>query len=211
MAEVNYPLTRPQRSIGQLIVRALAFVVIVVTCYLALVVYLVRVQSHRDETQPADAAIVLGAAVWAGSPSPVLTARLNHALELFQKKQVSYIIVTGGTGTGDNMSEAEAGAQFLIANGVPATNILLEREGRSTYQSLAAAAQLAQPLQLRRVLLVSDPFHMLRSLKMAYDLGFEAYASPTQTSPISSQPTQESFHMLREAVAYTTYVFGFSH
>jgi uncharacterized SAM-binding protein YcdF (DUF218 family) len=208
MSDANYLIARPKQPLMVTIIKGVVWVWVVVALYLAGLVYLVKVQSGLDETQPADAAIVLGAAVWAGSPSPVLTARLAHALELFQKKQVNYIIVTGGTGTGDNLSEAEAGAQYLIENGVPASNIVLERDGRSTLQSLQAAAQLAAPLRLKRVLLVSDPFHMLRSLKMAHDLGFEAFASPTQTSPISTRPREEWLYMVREAIAYTSYVFG---
>ncbi|MFM2308010.1 MAG: hypothetical protein RLY87_130 [Chloroflexota bacterium] len=208
MSDANYLIARPKQPIIVTLIRAVLWLFLVITVYLVGVVGLVRMQSTIDQTQPADAAIVLGAAVWAGSPSPVLSARLAHALDLFQKKQVNYIIVTGGTGTGDDLSEAEAGARFLIENGVPAANILLEREGRSTYQSMQAAALLAAPLRLQRVLLVSDPFHMLRSLKMAQDLGFEAYASPTKTSPISSRPVEEWLYMIREAVAYTTYVFG---
>ncbi len=208
MSDANYLIARPKQSLLVTIVKAVVWLVVVVGMCLAGLVYLVKVQSGVDETQPADAAIVLGAAVWAGSPSPVLTARLAHALDLFLKKQVNYIIVTGGTGTGDNLSEADAGARFLIENGVPAANILLEREGRSTLQSLQGAAQLAAPLRLKRVLLVSDPFHMLRSLKMAHDLGFDAFASPTQTSPISTRPIEEWVYMVREAIAYTSYVFG---
>ena len=208
MSDANYLIARPKQPLMVTIIKGVVWVWVVVALYLAGLVYLVKVQSGLDETQPADAAIVLGAAVWAGSPSPVLTARLAHALDLFQKKQVNYIIVTGGVGTGDNLSEAEAGAQYLIENGVPASNIVLERDGRSTLQSLQAAAQLAAPLRLKRVLLVSDPFHMLRSLKMAHDLGFEAFASPTQTSPISTRPREEWLYMVREAIAYTSYVFG---
>ena len=208
MSDANYLIARPKQPLIVTIFRGVTWVVLVLGVYLAGLVYLVKVQSDLDQTQPADAAIVLGAAVWAGSPSPVLTARLAHALELFQKKQVNYIIVTGGTGTGDNLSEAEAGAQYLIENGVPASNIVMERDGRSTLQSLQAAARLAAPLRLQRVLLVSDPFHMLRSLKMAHDLGFEAFASPTQTSPISTRPREEWLYMVREAIAYTSYVFG---
>jgi uncharacterized SAM-binding protein YcdF (DUF218 family) len=208
MSDANYLIARPKQPLMVTIIKGVVWVWVVVALYLAGLVYLVKVQSGLDETQPADAAIVLGAAVWAGSPSPVLTARLAHALDLFQKKQVNYIIVTGGVGTGDNLSEAEAGAQYLIENGVPASNIVLERDGRSTLQSLQAAAQLAAPLRLKRVLLVSDPFHMLRSLKMAHDLGFEAFASPTKTSPISTRPREEWLYMVREAIAYTSYVFG---
>ena len=208
MSDANYLIARPKQPLLLTLIRAVLWLTLVVMVYLAGVVALVKMQSTIDETQPVDAAVVLGAAVWAGSPSPVLSARLEHALDLFQKKQVNYIIVTGGTGTGDNLSEAEAGARFLTENGVPAANILLEREGRSTFQSLQAAALLAGPLRLKRVLLVSDPFHMLRSLKMAQDLGFVAYASPTLTSPISTRPREEWLYMVREAIAYTSYIFG---
>ena len=208
MSDANYLIARPKQPLVVTFIRAVFWLALVVVLYLAGVVALVKAQSQVDQTQPVDAAIVLGAAVWAGSPSPVLSARLQHALDLFQKKQVNYIIVTGGTGTGDNLSEAEAGARFLTENGVPAANILLEREGRSTFQSMQAAASLSAPLRLKRVLLVSDPFHMLRSLKMAQDLGFEAYASPTLTSPISRRPIEEWLYRVREAIAYTSYVFS---
>jgi uncharacterized SAM-binding protein YcdF (DUF218 family) len=123
------------------------------------------------------------------------------------EKTVATIIVTGGTGNGDNMSEAAAGASYLEERGVPTTAILLETNGRSTYQSLKAAAALAQASNIQSVLLVSDPFHMLRSLKMAGDLGFTAYPSPTTTSPISRRPLEEWLYMIREAVAYTSYLF----
>jgi uncharacterized SAM-binding protein YcdF (DUF218 family) len=105
------------------------------------------------------------------------------------------------------MSEAAAGASYLEERGVPTTAILLETNGRSTYQSLKAAAALAQASNIQSVLLVSDPFHMLRSLKMAGDLGFTAYPSPTTTSPISRRPLEEWLYMIREAVAYTSYLF----
>jgi uncharacterized SAM-binding protein YcdF (DUF218 family) len=164
-------------------------------------------QGQNDHTQRADAAIVLGAAVWVGNPSPVLKARLDHALTLYQSNTVSVIIVTGGIGKGDNMSEAEAGAAYLVANGVPATHILQETVGKSTYQSLQGAVALANANNIRTALIVSDPFHMLRSLKMAGDLGLTAYPSPTTTSPISRRPVEEMLYMVREAIAYSSYLF----
>lgn len=188
-------------------VRALLWIFMVSCIYIGMVTYFVLRQSQHDHTQTADAAIVLGAAVWVGNPSPVLKARLDHALALYQQKTVATIIVTGGTGNGDNMSEAAAGASYLEAQGVPATAILQETSGRSTFQSLKGAAALAQTSNIHSVLLVSDPFHMLRSLKMAGDLGFTAYPSPTTTSPISQRPLEEWQYMLREAVAYTSYLF----
>jgi len=199
---------RRRESIATVMMRAILWMMVMIIMYLAFVTYLVSAQSKRDETRQADAAIVLGAAVWAGTPSPVLRARLDHALLLFQNKQIERIVVTGGVGRGDNMSEAEASAEYLVSKGVPAEAILLEQQGRSTYESLKTAAVLAQEANIRQVLLVSDPFHMLRSLKMAQDLGLEAYASPTLTSPISTRPLEEQFYMLREAIAYTAYLFN---
>lgn len=198
---------RGQSTVLKHVMRAVFWVLIVIISYFAFVTYLVAAQSKRDETRQADAAIVLGAAVWAGTPSPVLKARLDHALLLFQNKQVNKIMVTGGIGRGDNMSEAAASAEYLVSMGVPVEAILREEQGRSTYASLQTAATLAREANIRRVLLVSDPFHMLRSLKMAQDLGLEAYASPTLTSPISTRPLEEQFYMLREAIAYTSYLF----
>lgn len=192
--------------ISQLL-RAVVWVCFVVCFYLGTVTYLVYLQGQQDQTQRADAAVVLGAAVWVGNPSPVLKARLDHALQLYQTNTIDKIIVTGGIGTGDNMSEAEAGAAYLMENGVPATDILQETIGKSTFQSLQGAVVLAQANTIKSVLIVSDPFHMLRSLKMAGDLGLSASASPTTTSPISRRPAEEWLYMVRESVAYTSYLF----
>jgi uncharacterized SAM-binding protein YcdF (DUF218 family) len=192
--------------ISQLL-RAVVWVCFVGCFYLGTVTYLVYLQGQQDQTQRADAAVVLGAAVWVGNPSPVLKARLDHALQLYQTNTIDKIIVTGGIGTGDNMSEAEAGAAYLMENGVPATDILQETIGKSTFQSLQGAVVLAQANTIKSVLIVSDPFHMLRSLKMAGDLGLSASASPTTTSPISRRPAEEWLYMVRESVAYTSYLF----
>jgi len=186
--------------------RALLWLLGICVVYVGIVTYTVSTQSRIDDTREADAAIVLGAAMWAGAPSPVLRARLDHALALYRAQTVTYIIVTGGIGYGDNMSEAEGSANYLIEQGVDPANILRETQGRSTYQSLVGAATVASPKGIQRVLLVSDPFHMLRSLKMAHDIGFEAYASPTKTSPISTRPLEEWVYMIREALAYNAYI-----
>lgn len=193
-------------SLQRTLSRALLWLMGICTVYVGIITYTVSTQSHIDETRKADAAIVLGAAMWAGTPSPVLRARLDHALELYRSQTVTYIIVTGGIGYGDNISEAEGGASYLIEQGVDPANILLETQGRSTYQSLVGAAVVASTKNIERVLLVSDPFHMLRSLKMAHDLGFDAYASPTTTSPISTRPVEEWIYMIREALAYNAYI-----
>jgi len=200
-------LYKTSRGLFGHIVRALLWIFMVSCIYIGIVTYFVIRQSQSDHTQTSDAAIVLGAAVWVGNPSPVLKARLDHALALYQQKTVATIIVTGGTGNGDNMSEAEAGANYLRQHGVPATAILQETTGRSTYQSLKAAAALAQTNNIHSVLIVSDSFHMLRSLKMAGDLGFTAYASPITPTTSFTTVLHTWQYILREAIAYTAYLF----
>lgn len=173
----------------------------------ALICALIVAQGQRDEARPAGAAIVLGAAQWNGAPSPVLRARLDHVIDLYKRGDVGRVILTGGAGPGDSTSEAAAGRQYLIERGLPAEALLLEEQGTTTWESLRNASALARANGIGSVLLVSDPFHMLRSLKMAHDLGLAAYGSPTRTSPISGNLVEESRYVVREAWAYLVYLF----
>jgi uncharacterized SAM-binding protein YcdF (DUF218 family) len=141
--------------------------------------------SSRDEARPAQAIVVLGAAQYAGRPSPVLRARLDHALELWHRHLASLLILTGGTGSGDNTSEAAVGRNYAKKHGVPDTAILVENEGRTTSESMRAVAGMLEVRGLQTALLVSDPFHMLRLRILARRFGFTPYTSPTRTSPIS--------------------------
>ncbi len=163
-------------------------------CFLA--VFLV---SRQDQRQRADAIVVLGAAQYNGKPSPVLRARLDHALSLYREGLAPTVVVTGGIGEGDQVSEATVGQQYLAAQGVPRQAIVVRPEGRSTQASIAAVAGWAQPLGIRRVLLVSDPFHMLRLRFEARRSGLEALSSPTTTSPISASLRRELGFLTAEA------------
>jgi uncharacterized SAM-binding protein YcdF (DUF218 family) len=138
----------------------------------------------------------------------VLRARLDHALDLYRRGQVRQIILTGGVGTGDTTSEAAAGKQYLIDHGMTADALLLEEQGTNTWESLRNAVPLARANRIGAVLLVSDPFHMLRSIKMARDLGLIAYGSPTRSSPIAAGSAEEARSVLREAWAYMVYLFA---
>jgi uncharacterized SAM-binding protein YcdF (DUF218 family) len=145
----------------------------------------VLVWSGRDEAQPAQVIVVLGAAQYAGKPSPVLRARLDHALDLWDRHLASLLILTGGTGAGDTTSEAAVGRNYARKHGVPDSAILVENEGRTTSESMRAVAGMLEVRGLQTALLVSDPFHMLRLRILARRFGFTPYTSPTQTSPIS--------------------------
>lgn len=155
---------------------------------------------RRDEARPADAIIVLGAAQYDGRPSPVLKARLDHAIDLYQRGVARTLIVTGGVGVGDTVSEAEVGRRYAVRNGVPRAGIVVEPAGLSTEQSMTTVRGLMQERGLRTAVLVSDPFHMLRLRIMAAGLGIRAYSSPTRSSPIAGDSPAEWKHVLRESL-----------
>jgi uncharacterized SAM-binding protein YcdF (DUF218 family) len=150
----------------------------------------VLIWSSRDEARPAQAIVVLGAAQYAGRPSPVLRARLDHALELWNRHLSSVLILTGGTGEGDTTSEAAVGRTYMRKHGVPDSAIVEENAGRTTSESMRAVGGMLEVRGLQTALLVSDPFHMLRLRILARRFGFTPYTSPTKTSPIS--PNREA-------------------
>jgi uncharacterized SAM-binding protein YcdF (DUF218 family) len=159
---------------------------------------MVLVVSQQDQRVPVDAIVVLGAAQYNGRPSPVLRARLDHALELYRDRLSPLILVTGGVGRGDTTSEALAGRRYLISHGVPADVVVAQSEGRTTMASMTAVAAWLHARGLRRALLVSDPFHMFRLRLEARRTALEAYTSPTESSPISENPVLELRYLFAE-------------
>src|SRR3954464_8134256 len=160
----------------------------------------VLIWSSRDEARPAQAIVVLGAAQYAGRPSPVLRARLDHALDLWNRHLASLLILTGGTGSGDITSEAAVGRNYAKRHGVPDSAILVENEGRTTSESMRAVAGMLEVRGLQTALLVSDPFHMLRLRILARRFGFTPYTSPTRTSPISPNREQRWKYVFSESI-----------
>ncbi len=160
----------------------------------------VLVWASRDEARPAHAIVVLGAAQYSGKPSPVLRARLNHALDLWNRHLAALLILTGGTGAGDTTSEAAVGRNYARKHGVPDSAILVENEGRTTSESMRAVAAMLEVRGLQSALLVSDPFHMLRLRILARRFGFTPYTSPTQTSPISPNREERWKYIFSESL-----------
>jgi uncharacterized SAM-binding protein YcdF (DUF218 family) len=180
--------------------RVLTAVVAVVFCAWLASLAAVLVWSSRDEARPAQAIVVLGAAQYAGRPSPVLRARLDHALELWNRHLASLLILTGGTGSGDITSEAAVGRNYAKRRGVPDSAILVENEGRTTSESMRAVAGMLEVRGLQSALLVSDPFHMLRLRILARRFGFTPYTSPTRTSPISPNREERWKYVFSESL-----------
>lgn len=158
------------------------------------------VWEHRDTARPASAIVVLGAAQYGGRPSPVLRARLDHAIDLWRRGYAPRLIFTGGTGQRDTTSEAAVAQRYAIGQGVPARAILIENSGRSTTESLENVAELMRGEPTRQIILVSDPFHMFRLSLVARRVGLLPSTSPTRTSPIARSWRQSWKYTLAESI-----------
>ena len=155
--------------------------------------------SRQDQREAADAIVVLGAAQYNGRPSPVLKARLDHALALYREGLAPLVVVTGGIGPGDRMSEATVGHKYLRSQ-IPDSAIIVRPDGRTTEESMRSVAEWMREREVARVLLVSDPFHMARLRLEARHADLEAFVSPTRTSPIKAGSRTEAGYLAVEAL-----------
>lgn len=155
--------------------------------------------SRDDQQRPVDAIVVLGAAQYNGRPSPVLKARVDHALTLYRRGLAPRIVLTGGTHPGDTQSEAQVESSYLAAFGVPRDSLVSLPEGESTEASMGAVGRWALGAKAERVLLVSDAFHLGRLRIEAARWPIQAYTSPAPASPIAPGSRVELGYLAREA------------
>ncbi|MGO9876217.1 MAG: YdcF family protein [Acidimicrobiia bacterium] len=175
-----------------LLIAALVF------AYLAVTFVQVWLAARRDGARPSQVIIVLGAAQYNGRPSAVLAARLDHAIALYRRHLAPVIMVTGGRDSGQHDTEAGASADYLHQHGIPESAILRETTGRTSWESLLAAGRFLESRHMRRVVLVSDPYHCERIEAIAHQVGLDAVTSPTRTSPIKGVAALQ--RMVGEAV-----------
>lgn len=173
---------------------------------LVIVVTSVRIYRYGNLSSDgnADAAVVLGAAVWSNSVSPVFRERINHAIELYRNGRVRKLVFTGGQGNSNEPTEAAAARSYAVANGIPLQDILVEQKSHTTYENIVYAKQVIDSNNLNGVLLVSDPMHMKRAMAMAEDVGLKAFPSPTQTTRYQTWRTQGT-ELARETFFYLGY------
>ena len=166
-----------------------------------------RIVSTARETsaEPAEVAIVLGAALVGDRPSPVFEERIRHGIGLYRAGRVGRLLFTGGRASAAAPAEADVARDYALRSGVPAEAILIETASRTTRQNLVEAQRLMRSERLRSALIVSDPLHMKRALRMASDVGIHAGASPTPTSRYRSWRSKAPF-LLRETWFYTVYL-----
>lgn len=170
---------------------------------------LVLLAGRWSQLRPADAILVLGAAQYNGRPSPVLKARLDHALDLYRRGFASYLILTGGVGQGDTLSEGEVSRRYVREAGVADSVILVERQGVTSAQSMGAAAALMRANGLGSALIVSDSYHMMRLDVLARRAGVRPYRAPTPGAPIDRTRSTWWQYVLRESVLFpATAVLG---
>ncbi|MDQ3953369.1 MAG: YdcF family protein [Actinomycetota bacterium] len=181
-------------------------VLVVLLAYPGWLAWRIWDQSHNDEVRAADAIVVMGAAQYNGRPSPVLQARLDQALYLYEEDLSPTVIVTGGRREGDRFAEAEAAALYLEAEGVPTQAILQEDEGTTTLESLEHVRELSRDEGIDTVLLVSDPLHSERVKTMAEDLGFEeAWTSPAPYTELNRTRRTKAGELLHEIASLAAY------
>jgi len=163
-------------------------------------------QSTVDEARPADLILVLGAAEYRGRPSPVLVARLNHALFLYRQGLAPRILTTGGSGGDPTFTEGEVARAYLSKHGIPSEAIIVESEGESTVHSTAAAAEIMRRMNLTSCIVVSDGYHIYRVKKMLEFKGVSVYGSPRPEQP--REDWRQKWLYFRQAIAYGLWRIG---
>ena len=186
---------------------AIALVLLAVLTVVAGSAVVVWRAAHHDgasDVDHLDAIVVLGAAQYEGTPSPVFRGRLDHAVLLWQQGRSDVVVTVGSKQPGDRTTEAEAGRDYLVSQGVPAASVVALPVGHTTLQSLRAAARYLRGRGMGSAFLVSDPWHNARLERMALDLGVDGHASATWTSAATSEETRGEGY-LRETFAYLSY------
>jgi uncharacterized SAM-binding protein YcdF (DUF218 family) len=155
----------------------------------------------------ADVIIVFGAAEYAGRPSPVYRARLDHGYELFEKGMAPVVITTGGSALDPDFSEGGVGRDYLLRRGVPEQALIAETQGSDTAQSAARVANIMRANGMRSCIAVSDAYHVYRIRALLEHEGVQVELAPRPES--RPHPLRERFEaVMREAMSYLVWKMG---
>jgi len=188
--------------------RLLILVVLAVALFLAVTAVEVVSTASLQELHPADAIVVFGAAEYSGHPSPVLRARLDHALDIFHDGQAPVVITTGGAAADPSFSEGGVGRDYLMRHGVPERSLIAETQGRDTSESAARVGVIMRANGLHSCIAVSDAYHVFRIRKLLEHEGIgPVYVAPRPDSrPHGTM--QRALAVLREATSYSLWRLG---
>ena len=187
--------------------RFLGVLLAAVLAWIGTVYWMVTRQAEEDESRQADAIVVFGAAEYAGRPSPIYRARLDHAYTLFKQGMAPLIITTGGGAQDPRFTEGGVGRDYLVAHGVPDRNVIAETLSSDTSQSASRVANILRANGLHSCLAVRDGYHMFRVKQMLNREGITAYASPRPDSRLPSRWERVRVK-LREVMSYTAWKLG---
>jgi len=183
---------------------------LVLTCGIAILAFIaasclsIGRMADLQQLHKADAIVVFGAAEYAGRPSPVFRARLDHAFDLYTRGLAPLVITTGGAGEDPSYSEGGVGRDYLVRRGIPEQNLIAETQGADTAQSASRVAVILRTNGLRSCLAVSDEYHVFRIEKLLEHEGVQVYVAPRPGSRPRSA-WQRFLAVLREAVSYTAW------
>jgi uncharacterized SAM-binding protein YcdF (DUF218 family) len=181
--------------------RILIFATISVAVYLIVIASKIVAESSKQELQPADAIVVFGAAQYDGRPSPVFRARLDHALELFQRGLAPAVLTTGGPASDPSFTEGGVGHDYLVHRGIPESSVIAETQGSDTAQSAKRLAVIMRANHMRSCIAVSDAYHVFRIRNLLEHEGIRVYVSPRPDSRPHSV-LQRGVALLRESASY---------
>ena len=185
---------------------AIGVAVSVLIVYIAYLSVRIEQQSFRDEARPADVILVLGAAEYRGRPSPVLRARLDHALVLYRRRIAPRIMTTGGAGGDPIFTEGTVGRAYLIGQGVPSEAIIVEAEGGTTVRSVTLASEIMRRMGLHSVVIVSDGYHIYRVKEMLRANGLAVYGSPRKER--NPETLHQQWNCVKQAIGYLLWRVG---
>ena len=162
--------------------------------------------ARLDEARPADVIIILGAAEYRGRPSPILKARLDHALNLYHRRLALRILTTGGAGGDPVFTEGEVARDYLMRRGVPSESISVDEQAETTAQSALTVAEMMRRMNLRSCIIVTDGYHIFRVKRMLSREGFTVYGSPRPSEARSD--LRYWYLCARQAAAYLLWSIG---
>ena len=163
----------------------------------------VRAEAVLDESRPAQAIVVFGAAEYSGRPSPTLRSRLDQALTLYRRKLAPVIVTTGGPGGDPQFTEAEVSRNYLVEHGVPPESVLVEKESSTTNQSVVQVVELLARNRISTCVVVSDGYHLFRIKRQLAAGGVTAYGCPR-----ASQTEPSTWTFLKQVFAYLLWKAG---
>jgi uncharacterized SAM-binding protein YcdF (DUF218 family) len=180
---------------------ALAALALLVLIFIAATDLRIVREAGKQELHPADAIVVFGAAEYAGHPSPVFRARLDHAYDLFKSGLAPVVITTGGAASDPSFSEGGVGRDYLIHRGIPERNLIAETLGSDTAQSAERVGVILRANNMRSCLAVSDEYHVFRIRELLRREGVQVYVAPRAGSRPRSA-WQRMAAVTREAMSY---------